>query len=72
MDLAMFNSDYKRATENIEKTKMILNKIKNHKNVGKQINLLSPVIAYELANKEYNMDEIIEMLLTKKTIMYRD
>lgn len=68
----MFNADYKRANENIDKTKIMLDKIKNHKNFGKQLNAISPTIEYKSVHKEYNMDEIIEMLLTKKTIMYRD
>lgn len=68
----MFNADYKRANENIDKTKIMLNKIKNYKNFGKQLNSISPAIEYKSVHKEYNMDEIIEMLLTQKMIIYRD
>ena len=72
MTMNMFEAEYKQANENIDKTKIMLDKIKNNKKFGKQFNLISPAIKRKSVQKEYTLDEIIEMLLTKKMIMYRD
>lgn len=72
MTMNMFEAEYKQANENIDKTKIMLDKIKNNKKFEKQLNLISPAIERKSVQKEYTLDKIIEMLLTNKMIMYRD
>lgn len=72
MTMNMFEAEYKQANENIDKTKIMLDKIKNNKKFEKQLNLISPAIERKSVQKEYTLGEIIEMLLTNKMIMYRD
>lgn len=61
------NADYTRANEILDKTKIILDNIKNHQKY-KMILSNNKKKIYEINE----IDEIIEMLLTKKTIYYRD
>ena len=65
-----FNAEYKRANAIIDKTKEMLNSIKNHKKYNEQ---LKPVyIGYKSTFKQFNIDEVIEILLTEEMINYRD
>ena len=63
MTMNMFEAEYKQANENIDKTKIMLDKIKNNKKFEKQLNLISPAIERKSVQKEYTLDKIIEMLI---------
>lgn len=65
-----FTAEYKRANAIIDDTKKILDFIQNHKKFNEK--LIPVSINYNSIKTKITIDEAIELLLTKKTIQYRD